>query len=82
MQPLIELIGQYKDLGWALVAAFLVYSRHKGWWVDGPTHTATEDRCQKSEGKLEAYRIKIETQAEKNLDRIDTLTQIISEDRK
>lgn len=82
MQPLVEFIGQYQDLGWLFVLALILVLRHRKVWVDGPTYQATEERCAKTEEKLESYRIKVEQQAEANAQRIEVLTQILAEDRR
>lgn len=82
MQPLIEFLNQYRDLGWLFVMLVILYLRHKKVWVDGPTNQATEDRANSAEARLEGYRAKIETQAEKNAEQVAILTQILMEDRK
>lgn len=81
MQPLAELVGQYKDLGWFFLLCFILWLRHRNVWIDGPTHRATEERCAAVEGRLETYRVKLEEQAEKSAERVDTLTQVLLEDR-
>jgi uncharacterized membrane-anchored protein YhcB (DUF1043 family) len=82
MQPLVEFIHEYQNIGWLLVLLVVLYLRNKEVWIDGPTYRALQERCQVVESKLETYRTKLETQAEKSAEQVATLTSILMEDRK
>jgi hypothetical protein len=82
MTDLITFIQNYTDLGCFFLLLAVLYLRYKKVWVDGPTHTALEDRCVASEGKLETYRARLEDQAKENVEQTKLMAHMYLEDRR
>lgn len=82
MTDLVAFLQSYADLGWFFLLLVVLYLRYKRVWVDGPTHTALEDRCKASEGKLETYRSRLEDQAKENVEQTKLMAHMYLEDRR
>lgn len=82
MTDLVTFLQNYADLGWFFILLAVLFLRYKKIWVDGPTHTALEERCEASEGKLETYRARLEEQAKENVEQTKLMAQMYLEERR
>lgn len=82
MTELVTFLQNYADLGWFFVLLMVVYLRYKKVWVDGPTYAALEERCEKSDNKLEVYRARLEEQAKENVEQTKLMAAMYLEERR